>query len=129
MAGELEGVVQEFMQAFDRMDIEAIKAQIASDAQGIDEMSRRWMRTREDIGAYLGQLEGAVSDVHSELRDVDESRWDDTGIVTFWLEQEYTLDGERHQISAPTTVVLRREGGDWKLALFHSVPLAEGASA
>jgi ketosteroid isomerase-like protein len=66
-----------------------------------------------------------IKDVHSEVSDVHETVWDDTGVATFWLEQDYTLEGEQQHISAPTTVVLRRHDGEWKLVLFHSLPLPE----
>ena len=48
-------------------------------------------------------------------------------MVTCWVEQGSTLGGVRQQLSAPTTVVLRRAGGAWRIALFHSIPLPEGA--
>jgi ketosteroid isomerase-like protein len=41
------------------------------------------------------------------------------------IEQDYTLDGESQLISAPTTIVFRRDAGGWKAALFHSIPLPE----
>ena len=41
------------------------------------------------------------------------------------LEQTYTLDGESHTLVAPTSILFRREGGTWKAALIHTVPLPE----
>jgi ketosteroid isomerase-like protein len=35
------------------------------------------------------------------------------------------LGGQEQSVSAPTTIVFRNEGGDWKLSLFHSVPLPD----
>jgi hypothetical protein len=52
-----------------------------------------------------------------------EVAWDDTGIVTCWLEQDYVLEGKPDHVSAPTTFALHREDGEWKVALVHSVPL------
>ena len=72
---------------------------------------------------YVRQMMTAATDVHSEIGDVHEAAWGDAGVVTFWLEQDYMLEGARVHISAPTTCVLRREGGEWKIALFHSIPL------
>lgn len=125
MAGELEGVVRGVLAALDRLDMASIGELLAPEAQGVDEISRRWMRGREEVGAYLRQLEGAVQDVRSELRDVHEVVWGDTGMVTAWLEQDYTLEGQRQHISAPTTVVLHQEDGRWRVVLLHSVPLPE----
>ena len=123
MAGDLSAVVQRIFEALDKTDVDAALALIASDAQGIDEISRKWMRGGGEMTGYVRQLMDTASDVHSEIHDVHEVDWGDTGTVTFWLEQDYTLDGERAHISAPTTCVLRREGGEWKIALFHSIPL------
>ncbi len=52
----------------------------------------------------------------------------DTSVYTCWTDQHYVLEGTAQQISAPTTLVFRRQSADWKLVLFHSVPLAEQPS-
>ena len=77
---------------------------------------------------YFRQLASAVQNLHSELRDIHEVAWDDTGLVTCWLEQDYVLNNQRQHISAPTTIVLRRLGNGWRLVLAHSIPLPEDAS-
>jgi len=41
------------------------------------------------------------------------------------MEQTYTMDGNAEQVSAPMTIGFRREAGQWKLALLHSIPLSE----
>jgi ketosteroid isomerase-like protein len=125
MAGELEGTVQTLMEALDRMDIEALEKKIADDAESVDEISRRWLRSKGEITGYFRQLEGAVSNVRSQLRDVHEYTWGDAGVVTCWLDQDYTMEGAGQHVSAPTTFVLRREDGEWRIALVHSVPLPE----
>jgi uncharacterized protein (TIGR02246 family) len=126
MAGEFEAVARKLVSALDALDVDAMTQLATDDAQGVDEISRRWMRGRDELESYLRQLAGAVSDVRTELRDVAEHIWGDVGVLTCWLEQTYTLEGTQHRVSAPTTLVLRREGGEWRLALFHSIPLAEG---
>ena len=68
---------------------------------------------------------GAVSDLRTELRDAEEHIWGDVGVLTCWLNQDYTLEGSAQHVSAPTTIVFRRVDGEWKLALFHSIPLPE----
>lgn len=98
---------------------------LSDDAQGVDEISRRWLRGRAEVEGYLSAMLGSVREISTELRDVHEHAWGDTGVVTCWLEQTYTLDGTPGGVSAPTTMVFRREGGDWRLALFHSVPLPD----
>jgi uncharacterized protein (TIGR02246 family) len=125
MGGELEAVVREMFDALSKKDIDALQRFVADDSQGVDEISRRWLRGREDMNQYITRLVEMVDDVRSEMRDVHEAVHGDVGVVTFWLEQDYTLEGERQHVSAPTSVVLRREGGAWKLALFHSIPVPE----
>ena len=125
MAGELESVVRDVFEAIDRMDLDAVEARFADEAQSVDEISRRWLRCKQELADYMKQLEGAVSDIRTELRDVEEQAWGDTGVVTCWLEQNYTMESAGQHVSAPTTCVLRREDGDWKIALFHSVPMGE----
>jgi uncharacterized protein (TIGR02246 family) len=129
VAGELEAVVRELLAALDRNDAEGIMRTGADDIVGIDEISRRWLLGREAVAAYVRQLVTAVQDVRSELRDVHELTWGDSGLVTCWLEQDYPLQGTRQHISAPTSVVLRREAAGWRIVLFHSIPLPEGAPA
>ena len=123
MAGELTESVRRMLDALDRGDADAAIEMLGSDAQGIDEVSRAWIRGSAELGAYIRQLIDTVEDVHSEISDVHETHWGDTGVVTFWLEQDYTVEGRREHVSAPTSYVLRREDGKWKLALGHSVPL------
>lgn len=128
MAGELQAVVQELFAAFDRNDFATAQKMFGDDAQGVDEISRRWLRTNQEIGDYFRQLASTVQNLRSELRDVHEITWDDTGLVTCWLEQDYVLDNQPQHISAPTTIVLRHSGDGWRLVLAHSIPLPEGAS-
>ncbi len=125
MSGELESVASKFVSALDSMDVDGMMEATTQDAQGVDEISRRWLRGRDEVDAYLRQLTGAVSDIRTELRDVHEQVWGDTGVLTCWLDQDYTMDGTAQHISAPTTIVFHREGGEWRLALFHSIPLPE----
>jgi ketosteroid isomerase-like protein len=127
MAGELETVAKDFMAALDAKDLDRLVGSIGDDAQGVDEISRRWLRGDGELQSYIRQMIGAVSDVRSELQDAQERVWGDVGVLTCWLDQDYTFEGNAQHISAPTTIVLRRAGGEWKVVLFHSVPLPEHA--
>jgi ketosteroid isomerase-like protein len=123
MAAELEPVVRRLFADFDRLDFDAIGEYLATGAQGVDEISRRWLRETDEIAVYFAALKPMLADVKSSLGDIHEVVWADTGLVTFWLEQSYLLDGNAQQVSAPTTIVFRREDGNWRIALIHSVPL------
>ena len=125
MPGELERAASDLMSALDSKDVDRIVESITDDAEGIDEISRRWRRGKDDTNAYLRELVSVVSNVHTELRDPNERIWGDTGVLTCWLDQDYTLEGKDQHVSAPTTIVFRREGGAWRATLFHSAPLPE----
>jgi|SRR5712691_6645462 len=127
MAGDLEKNVRDFLRLLDAKDFDAMTRMASDDVQGVDELSRRWMRGRRALQDYFKQFGPQLSDIHSTLSDVRETVWGDGGIVTCWLEQDYTYQGKKQHVSAPTTAVLRRSGSDWKLALFHSIPLPESA--
>ena len=45
--------------------------------------------------------------------------------MTCWLEQNDVLDGQVQHVSAPTSMMFRREDGTWKAVLIHSIPLPE----
>ena len=63
--------------------------------------------------------------MHSEIKDPQESDWGKVALITFVLEQTYTMNGQQQNISAPTSILFRRENDDWKIALIHTVPIAE----
>ena len=123
MAGELEALTRELFGALDRKDAEAVIRAAAKDVQGVDEISRKWMRGRDAIGTYFRETIGLVEDIHSTIGDVHETVQGDVGFVTCWLEQDYTLEGKRTHVSAPTTIAYRRESNQWKILLIHTVPL------
>jgi ketosteroid isomerase-like protein len=124
-AASAEQAVRELFADFDRMDAAAMKAAMTGDAQGVDEISRAWLRDAASFGGYLDGLGQIVSGVRSELRDLHVVTWGETALTTFWLEQDYTMAGTPEHVSAPTTVVLRREPDRWRTALVHSVPLPD----
>ncbi len=123
----LPQTVSRLLEFLDAMNLDALATMVDDEVQSIDEITRGWVRGRSAMERYLSQLKDTVSDVHSEMSDVQEKAWGDTGLVTFTLDQTYTLDGQRQQISAPTSVVLHRRESEWKIMLIHTVPLPEQA--
>jgi ketosteroid isomerase-like protein len=123
MAGPLESVARQMFDAIDKGDPLRVIPLASDDLQGIDELAGRWIRNPSEVQEYFGRFASMVSDVHSEIVDPHEREWGDVGLLTFWLEQDYTMQGERRHVSAPSTMVCRRENGSWKVALFHSVPV------
>src|SRR3954452_22201534 len=132
MAGSpmsLEQQAQRIFELVDSMDTTAMAALITDDAQGVDEISRGWMRGRASLESYFAEIDGMVDEVRSEIRDVNAVEWGDAGVVTCVIDQVYTMDGREQRITAPTSMTFRREGDEWKIALLHSVPLPEQQAA
>src|SRR5260370_38408948 len=123
MGGELETATRELFKALDGKDADSLILSLAQDVQGVDEISRRWMRGVDAISTYFRDTMKMIEDIHSTINDVRETVNGDIGFLTFWLEQDYTLGGERTHVSAPTTLAFRRESDGWKTLLIHTVPL------
>ena len=126
-ATSLEQRVEQMLELLDATDVDGLGATLADDAQSVDEITRGWTRGRPAIEAYLAELKDTVSDVHSQMRDPQERVWGDVGLVTFVLDQTYSMGGQQQTISAPTSIVFVRQNSDWKIALIHTVPIAEQA--
>lgn len=123
---ELEALVRQLLERFDNLDMKGIAGLMAGDVQGVDEISRQWMRGKHNLEAYFTQLETmGVSDVKSSLSDLHASSWGDTGLVTLMLDQTYSAGGEHTHVVAPMTVVSRRDGNEWRVVLVSAVPLPD----
>jgi hypothetical protein len=53
MGGALEAATRQYLDFVDRKDAEAIIGAGTEDIQGVDEISRRWMRGADELGAYI----------------------------------------------------------------------------
>ncbi|HKC91841.1 MAG TPA: nuclear transport factor 2 family protein [Candidatus Limnocylindria bacterium] len=125
MAGELTKRVRDMMGKMDAKDWDALNQMATDDLQGVDEITRQWTHGRKKI--IDGLREAPIEDLRTEVRDINESTWGDTGLVTCWIEQDYTYQGKPQHVSAPTTLLFRKFGSDWRMTLFHSVPLPESS--
>ncbi len=121
----VEQATRRVFELLDAMELDAISELLAEDAQGVDELSQKWIRGRQALGAYFDQLKGTVSDVRSRLSDVNAVEWGDVGVVTCLLTQTYVMDGQEENVTAPTSMVFRREEDTWKIALIHTVPFGD----
>ena len=121
----LEERVARLLELLDAMDVDSLARMVTDDVQSVDEITRGWTRGRAAVESYLSQLKGSVSNVHSRMSEAQEAVWGDVGLVTFVLDQTYTMDGQQQSISAPTSMLFRREPDDWKIALIHTVPIPE----
>lgn len=117
---------QRLFDLFDRQKFDDLHAMFAEDAQGVDEISKRWIRGRDKLGGYFDQLrEMGVSDIKSRLSDFAQKQWDDVALVTLVADQTYKVGGQPVAIRAPVSILFRRIGPAWKIELVHAVPLPE----
>jgi ketosteroid isomerase-like protein len=124
-SSDLESMARDLFDALDRKEFDRMVGMSTDDVQGVDEISRGWLRGRAAMDGYLKSLGEQVSNVRSTLSDINTLEIGEAGIVTFVLDQEYDMGGQHVSIHAPTSLVGRRVDGAWRLALLHSVPLAE----
>jgi ketosteroid isomerase-like protein len=122
-AASLEQEAHRVFELVDSLDLDGLGAMLTDDAQGIDEISRRWMRGRAALEAYFAQLKDTVSDSRSQLSDLHATRWDEVGLVTCVLDQTYRITGQHERSTAPASMIFRHQDGSWKLALIHFVPI------
>lgn len=61
----------------------------------------------------------------SHLSEVHETVIGDVAVVTGILRQDYTLRGAAQSVRMPATFVLRRAGGQWRVLLFHALPIPD----
>jgi ketosteroid isomerase-like protein len=125
MPGQLQTVVEEFFAALDELDVDRLIPMFAEGVEEIDEVSRQWLRSKSEVMPHFTEFVKSATSVKSVISNVRERTWGDVGVVTCWLDQAYTFDGKDASISAPTTILLERQKGEWRFALFHSYPLPE----
>lgn len=125
-AVDFKAEVKKLLERFDRQEFAELKDMFADDAQGVDEISRGWIRGKASIDGYFKKLkEMGVSEIRTKARDFDTKQWDDVSLVTCSLDQTYVMGGDRVSITAPMSVLFRRHRGAWKIELIHAVPLPD----
>ena len=77
----LQQTVSRLLEFLDAMNLDALATLVDDEVQSIDEITRGWVRGRSAMNGYLSQLQDTVSDVRSEMSDVQEKAWGDTGLV------------------------------------------------
>jgi ketosteroid isomerase-like protein len=121
-----ESRTTEWLRLFDAKDVDGLWVIVATDFQGADEVTRSWVRDRPAMEAYLRDLLPRISELHSTITDLDVRRWGDIQVETGMMHQTGALvDGTKVEQDAPMTTIWRREGETWRLALIHSVALAQ----
>ena len=79
MPDELRNVATDFFAALDALDADRMMEMLAGDVQSVDEVSRRWLRNRDDVDNFLREVITQVSGVETQLRDAEERIWGKQG--------------------------------------------------
>lgn len=125
-AVDFRAEVQKLFDRFDRQEFDQLQEMFADDVQGVDEISRKWLRGKAATDGYFTTLaEAGVADIRSKVGDFDTRQWDDIALVTCTAEQSYTMGGDEVTIHAPVSVLFRRNRGHWQIQLIHAVPLPD----
>jgi hypothetical protein len=93
-ATEVEDALRRLFRDFDAGRFMDVAERLRDDVEMADEITGGWLRGRAEVTNYLERLTEQCSDVTSTLDSV-ESRMlaGDLGMVTFFVRQEYLLDG------------------------------------
>jgi len=60
MSAELEGMVQDFFKAVDRLDVPAVVGFVSEDAQMVEEITRNWIRGKSNVEVAFANVAALV---------------------------------------------------------------------
>jgi ketosteroid isomerase-like protein len=124
MSIELENIVTQIFKSLDDLDTSNAVKWFADDIQMVDEISGKWTRGKNHAEKAFTDALQVVSDIHSKVSEFYTVMTDETALLTCLLTQTYIFHGNPVSLVAPTTVAFRRENGEWKVILLHSLPVA-----
>ena len=124
MSEDLKKIVVGMFKSLDDLDSEGVVKYFSDDVEQVDELAKKWLRGKAICVAAIEGMMTTVSDIKSEVSDLNLISSSDMAIVTCTLNQSYTFEGKSISIVAPTTIAFRLENGAWKAVLLHTVPLA-----
>jgi ketosteroid isomerase-like protein len=106
------------------LDAVSIIEKFSDDVEQVDELTQKWSRGKAVCAAAISGIMKEVSNLKSDISDLNVISSSDMAIVTCTMKQSYTYEGKSISIVAPTTVAFRRESAGWKIVLLQSVPFA-----
>jgi ketosteroid isomerase-like protein len=124
MSEDLKKIVVGMFKSLDDLDSEGVVKYFSDDVEQVDELAKKWLRGKAICVAAIEGMMTSVSDIKSEVSDLNVISSSDMAIVTCTLNQSYTFEGKSISIVAPTTIAFRLENGVWKAVLLHTVPFA-----
>ena len=124
MSEDFKGIVINLFKSLDQLDAPSIIEKFSEDVEQVDELTQKWSRGKAVCAAAISGIVELVSDLKSDISDLNVISSTDMAIVTCTMKQSYTYEGNSISIVAPTTVAFRRESSGWKIVLIQSVPYA-----
>jgi ketosteroid isomerase-like protein len=120
---DVEQFVRDAYRAMETVDVARVATMLADDLQAVDGLMRTWKRGLGEVGAHLSALESSLQRWGSQLSDMHVQEYGDIAIATYQVEEKYSFQGVDYVDIAPTSMVLRRVDGEWRIVLFQSVPM------
>ena len=124
MSEDFKGIVIDLFKSLDRLDAPSIIEKFSDDVEQVDELTQKWSRGKAVCAAAISGIVEMVSNLKSDISDLNVISSSDMAIVTCTMKQTYKYEGNSVSIVAPTTVAFRRESSGWKVVLIQSVPYA-----
>jgi hypothetical protein len=124
MSEDFKGIVINLFKSLDQLDAPSIIEKFSDDVEQVDELTQKWSRGKAVCAAAISGIVEMVSNLKSDISDLNVISSSDMAIVTCTMKQSYTYEGNSISIVAPTTVAFRRESSWWKIVLIQSVPFA-----
>jgi ketosteroid isomerase-like protein len=115
-----EQLSREFWAHFDAKDWEALLAMMTPDAMETDDLAGGWLRGPAAIGEHFAGMGPRYEDSHTTLEDVEVAETTDTAVITCVVHYEMRWDGQPGTWRWPTTMIFKRQAGEWRLALVHT---------
>lgn len=110
---------EEFFRRRDTGNVAHFMELMTDDCQGIDGGLSDWLRGTGAIEAYLTGALANLSEMRTVVTDGDVRRFGDVEVETMGLHESFVLDGRPQQNESAATLVWRRSGNDWKVAVIH----------
>jgi hypothetical protein len=92
----------------DAKDCDSLTQMATDDLRGVDEITRQWTHGRKAI--IDGLRQSPIDGLHTDVRDIKETTWGDVGLVTCWIEQDYTYPRQATAHLGPDDAVVPQNG-------------------
>ena len=118
------------LEAGRRGDADTIKQLYSDDFTRFSELPPYSLQERDEAIKLKASLYTELVDFKYDIRDIQIKVFNDTALATFTLTYEgmyiysYTFEGREFRMRTRCTVVLLREGSEWKIVHEHYSPIS-----